>query len=197
MRKISPKYENPLDDYTTKIVELINPFFKKLNFTPNALTTISLITGLYSVYFIKNKKFEKAALFYLISYFFDIQDGNYARKYNMVTVFGDYYDHVKDITVIVLVLYYLYPYYKNNKNAIIIFFILAIGMMSQLGCQEIYYNSNDDENESYTLNITRKFCPIKNKKQICKIMHFTKFLGCGTFIAYTTLAIYYLKNYKT
>ena len=46
-------------------------------------------------FFLKNK--TKVSMFYLDS--FDVLDGNYARNYKMVTQFGDYFDHIKDLIV--------------------------------------------------------------------------------------------------
>ena len=46
-----------------------------------------------------NNNYILACIYYFISYFFDVLDGIYAREYNMVSEFGDYYDHIKDIVV--------------------------------------------------------------------------------------------------
>ena len=33
-----------------------------------------------------------------VGYFFDCMDGHFARKYNMVTEFGDMYDYITDLS---------------------------------------------------------------------------------------------------
>ena len=104
-RKIEEKYENPFDNIIIDFAEKINPIFKKFNFTPNMLTTLSLIFGILSPYFIYIKYYNLAAFFYLLSYMFDCFDGNYARKYNMVTDFGDLYDHIGDLFKYILFIY--------------------------------------------------------------------------------------------
>ena len=45
----------------------------------------------------KNNNKKLIAIILLIFYFMDCLDGHFARKYNMVTVFGDYFDHFVDI----------------------------------------------------------------------------------------------------
>ena len=120
------------------------PIYRKFNMTPNDLTTISLLLGLISIYFFYNKFFILSSLFYFLSYVYDVLDGNYARKYKMVSKFGDLYDHFKDITVNLLLLYVFYNNmtFKNHTNLVIfsfiITFILFITLNLHLGCQEIY-----------------------------------------------------------
>ena len=51
MRKIKKIYENPIDDILIDIAKYLCPYFKKCYITPNNLTTISLITGVLSIFF--------------------------------------------------------------------------------------------------------------------------------------------------
>lgn len=46
MRKIPPSLENPFDNILIYLSEITSPYYKKLNFTPNTLTAISLAFGL-------------------------------------------------------------------------------------------------------------------------------------------------------
>ena len=96
--------EGFVDSIISLISEKTLPKFKKINFTPNGITTLSLIFGLLSVFLFYKKHYYSAALSYFISYIFDCTDGMYARKYNMVTKFGDYYDHIKDVIVYILLI---------------------------------------------------------------------------------------------
>ena len=41
-------------------------------------------------------------LFLMLRWYFDFADGIFARKYNDTTTFGDYYDHIVDITFTIL-----------------------------------------------------------------------------------------------
>lgn len=75
----------------------------------------------------------------------------------MVTVFGDYYDHYSDISKAILILISLYCVDKSKFIMLIPIIILAFVLaMVHIGCQEIYY----DTNESQSLNVTKNMRPI-------------------------------------
>ena len=59
---------------------------------------------------------------------YDVLDGNYAKKYKMVTKFGDLYDHIKDISVNILLVFVFYKYmtFKHNKRLCLILLIITI-----------------------------------------------------------------------
>ena len=118
--KYIQEFNNPLDNFYLNIIEKINPILYKLNFTPNIITTISFILGLLTAYFIYRECYISAGISYFFSYFFDCVDGNFARKYNMTSKFGDYYDHITDCINNLLILYvilssklYSYSFKKN------------------------------------------------------------------------------------
>ena len=58
MRKIDSDYENPIDNVLIDSGIKTLPFFKSIGFTPNLITTLSLIFGLISVFYLHkdNKK---------------------------------------------------------------------------------------------------------------------------------------------
>jgi hypothetical protein len=118
-------------------------------------------------------------------------DGHFARKYKMVTKFGDYYDHFADIVKIILILYVLYNIDSKKFFIIIPFIILFIFLtFVHLGCQELYYDSI----ESDTLSTFKNLCPVYNKDDktsIVNILGITRYVGCGTFTICLMLAIIY------
>ena len=71
MRKIDRKYENPFDNIIIDLTEKSMPIFRYFNCTPNTITTMSLVTGLQSVYFLYHRKIKLSITFYLFQYFFD------------------------------------------------------------------------------------------------------------------------------
>lgn len=189
MRKIDKNYENPIDNILIDIAESLCPYFRKYNYTPNDLTTISLITGILSIFYLYNNLYLESIIYLFLSYFFDIMDGNYARKYNMETHFGDMYDHIKDIIVNVCIfILIIYKTYKINKNVMIIFliiiFIFFVLMNLHLGCQEMIYDNKYNNN---FLHINRVLC-VKKENII-----YTKYVGCGTFYLVIFILIYSLK----
>lgn len=195
MRKIKKEFENPFDNILIDICELVSPFFHKLNFTPNGITTLSLITGLLSCYFLHKNKPYLSVSFLLLSYFFDCLDGFYARKYNMITKFGDCYDHVKDLVVNISLPYILYNRNKhklNRKELIIFIFIFSIYMYTMnihFSLQEMIY---DKPEQSGMLALgTRRYADTKEQAE--KMIAYTRYSGSGTFTLLNMLAVLYLE----
>ena len=159
--------------------------------TPNHLTTLSLIFGLLCIYSFHHQYFIISAILYFISYCYDVLDGNYARKYQMVTKFGDLYDHVKDISVNLLLLYIFYKHmtYKNNTPLLVVTIcitvILLITLNINLGCQEVYVSKKDKKNKSAFLSFTARLC----HKNIYNNLHIFRYFGCGTFIMWICIAL--------
>ena len=184
MRKIDPKYENPFDNLFYIGVENIEGYFKSLNFTPNMITTIGNIFGLVGIYMFFQKKFILAGIFYLIRYFFDCVDGYYARKYNMVTKFGDLYDHISDVFIFVLNLVILRIYYPKFFT---LYDFMIMLLFTYLLFLFIYYQEYKygNPNESSFLDTIKNFIlpqlKIRSNKDFEKNIHWVKYFGCGTF----------------
>jgi hypothetical protein len=49
-RKVDDTLENPIDLILVNITSVLNPYYKSLHFTPNILTTFSLIISLLGLY---------------------------------------------------------------------------------------------------------------------------------------------------
>ena len=191
MTKLDPKYNNPIDNKLYHLAKILNPYFHSLHFTPNGLTTLSLIFGLISCYFLYHNQFVPFALTYCISYYFDCADGAYARTYNMTSNFGDLYDHGKDTSIGILFFYILYKKYNfmKHKCLVLIMLILFLLMNMHLGCQEKMY----DKNESQSLNHCKKLCPAHTKEELENIMPYTRLFGCGTLNMSLIGLVYLLK----
>lgn len=185
MRKIPRKYENPLDNFNIDLMDKTTPFFRSLKFTPNGITTLSLISGLVSIYYLYHHNFWGFAISYYISYLFDCLDGHYARKYKMVSKLGDLYDHTKDVLITISVIFILLFVYRNSPKTKIIFCILTIILFlltcMHLGCQEKLY----PKQESDTLCFSKKLC-ISPETTI----KFTRWFGCGSFVLYIIIFAY-------
>lgn len=195
MRKIPSEYENPLDDLLISISELLNPIFNIMGLTPNLLTTISGIFGLLSVKYLYENNYTYFAATFILSYFFDCCDGNYAREYNMVTDFGDMYDHIKDGIVNILVVI-LMMYKFNIRRSLIIFVILFVIFYTSccvhIGCQERQYEDVNEQKEGgQFLSYFKQLCSIKSN------IKYTRFVGTGTFILFMVVAGWFSinKNY--
>jgi|SaaInlStandDraft_6_1057023.scaffolds.fasta_scaffold10852_3 phosphatidylglycerophosphate synthase len=184
MRKISKDIENPIDNLIIDICEKITPFFRKFDFTPNMITTISLLLGVMSGRFMLDQKYKIASFCFMIAYLFDCLDGFFARKYDMETVFGDFYDHFSDMSKTILVVYLMHkarPELFTRVNILILLGLFAL-MVTHLGCQEQHHNGT----KSPTLAIFKPMCPNKNN------IEYTKWFGVGTFITVLSIAIFSL-----
>lgn len=179
-RKIPVKFEHPLDHLFISLSETLNPFFYALGFNPNGITTLSLVTGLASCYLFHTNKFIFAGILFLVSYFFDCMDGNFARTYKMQTKFGDIYDHIKDILVNILFLYIFYTKKIIPPNIKIAIFVtvvaLFLGMLWHLGCTEKYLIRDKKHNPSNFLNVFTNICKDSDEN-----FEKGKWFGCATF----------------
>jgi len=193
MRKIENKDENPIDNVLIDLCELVSPYFKYWNWTPNHITMLRLLLSIIAIILIVNNNFMGGALLFFVSYFFDCLDGNMARKYKMYSKFGDIFDHIVDlfvnITVIVLVLLKI----RNDRIRVlyvVVILVLLLLMNIAMGCQEkIWDDSKKDKQDEY-LSFLKKMC---YRKEWIK---WTRFFGSGTFIIAVTISILLLKCQK-
>ena len=113
-----------------------------------------------------------------------------ARTYKLTSVFGDYYDHISDVTKITFVLITLYYINPNKFNQLLpVIIVIFIGVAIHLGCQELMYKSN----ESQSLSALKNLCPVEKNDEtmLSKVIKSTRFFGCGTVYATLALCIIY------
>ena len=188
MKKIPDEIDNPIDNVLIKVAEWLCPIFKRTGHTPNTITTYSLITGVLSVYCLYKGYPIAFAFLYTISYFFDCMDGHYARMYNMTSRGGDLYDHIKDVSVYILLLYIVYIKYRKVVRAsdMMIGGIAVFACAVHIGCQQRHL---DKENDDETLDSTKCLCPNKN------MIRYTRWVGMGTFML-VTIAVILMIHYR-
>ena len=186
-RKISRDNENPIDNILYDISGEVIKVFKIFNFTPNMITTISLLITLIGINNIYNGNYKIGAILYFIGYLFDCMDGNYARTYNMTSKFGDYYDHISDLMKIIILIICLYLLKIKRKTKIlfiIIFLIFILLSFIHLGCQE---KNNNEVNDDTILKYLKPLCI--NKENII----YTRYYGVGTLQMIISLFIFNIK----
>ncbi len=185
MRKLHPNQDNPVDNFLIDLADKVCPILYKIGMTPNVITLLSAITGMMAAWILfkyRSQKVWTSIALIIISYWLDCLDGHYARKYNMVTAFGDYLDHICDTIksiALACVLLYINPrlFWKTLPLSV----ILGIMMLSHIGCQERTYCNND---ESDMLSITKNLCPDTDT------IHFTRYFGVGTFMIYECILVW-------
>ncbi|MCD6476739.1 MAG: CDP-alcohol phosphatidyltransferase family protein [Candidatus Aenigmarchaeota archaeon] len=87
-----------LSDFSKKYPRLrklvTSRFLFKIN--PNYITFLAFLMACFAGYFFYISSFILASLFVLLNGFFDILDGEIARKYNINSKLGDFLDHTLD-----------------------------------------------------------------------------------------------------
>jgi phosphatidylglycerophosphate synthase len=189
-RKITREQENPFDNIFIDIAEWLNTnIFRPLNYTPNMITTMSLFLGIVSVILFHYQYYLLSILFFITAYILDCADGNYARKYNMETSFGDYYDHISDMSkgLFILIAVIIHPIPLRTKQILIFVLAILISLsLVHLGCQEGIYNP--DKHDKYdSLSNLKYLCG--NTESSLKYIQYTRYFGTGTLIVYMCLLI--------
>ena len=161
--KVDPKLLHPFESYVYRTLNDYLHYLKPYNITPNHLTTCNIISSIISAYYLYFNNKILSIIFLILSYIFDCADGLYARKYKMVSKFGDYYDHISDLTQYLLYTYILFTKYKfiNYKVLIIIILIQLVLMFSYTGCVENIYSPKSND----TLSFSKQLCFFNNYKE--------------------------------
>ncbi len=180
-KKLLIEHQDVVDFQLDKLVVILNPIFKSINFTPNHITTLSLIFGLITLYLIWEKKCVLAGISYFISYFFDCQDGNYARTYKMYSDFGSLYDHISDAVIIIgLILIFILKDYNNKLRYGIIIGGAIIGILCYKYYlkQEEYYNAKKENKEKEVDMNSMKYLRFFGPGSCALIITFVIMISC-------------------
>lgn len=186
MRKLPYHLENPIDNVLIDLAEWVSPFFKKVRCTPNTITTLSVACTLFSMYLFQSGMYTVSGITSFIGYFFDCLDGHFARKYDMVTEFGDMYDHVSDMGKLALNIGMVAS--KVGSSFVYhfsVFFVLYMMCTIHLSYQESYYGKNDSK---FLAPLKGLFGGVPEK-----MLKWTRYVGCGTFNAVYAM---YLISFK-
>ena len=192
--KIPYKYTDKISYLYYYISSLISPSLKKFSnnkLTPNMITTSRIFVFILSIYNLYIGDYIYSAILLNIYYFMDCLDGYYARKYDMVTVFGDYLDHITDISCYAIVLMIIF--YNFQINYILILLILLFNSLLHIGCEERYIKENDNGSHDNTLNVIRDTCTLKEKK-MKQYLDYGGYFGTGFKFLYISILFVYFKS---
>lgn len=184
-------HEHPIDNAIINSFENIRPTLYQNKVIPNHLTFISIIFGILSIYFLYNNNRILAAIFYLISYIFDVFDGNYARFYNMETVFGDLLDHISDLFVFISIIYLIFR--KNFKHKLIWIILLIINIIL------LFFHIYNQEKEydqlhmTPTLNLINTFVDKFNLQHLIPNIEITRYFSAPNITLFVIIMILFAK----
>jgi phosphatidylglycerophosphate synthase len=186
--KLPHYYDDPVDLFYKKYIDIINPHFKDAGMTPNMITSISLAFGLLACYLYYKSCYISAALAYIVSYFFDTMDGYFARIYDMGSVFGSYYDSISDNAVALLLLFLLYKNPSINGTVkiamVLVISLYVFGTAYHVSCQEKYVKKTNEKHVSEGLAFLDKI-QCSNSEN----MKYSRFFGTGVTSLVIALAI--------
>ena len=170
-----PQYVKPglgyVDGFVTSSILPTIPFWKRVGFTPNNLTFLGMISSGLCVWFLHTRNPAAAILFLLVRWYCDYADGLLARRYNLTSTFGDWFDHVVDVLFFigVVVVLVLSEYKKgtgnwclDNLRIILLSVLLAFtaAFVVQTGCVERRHNPVKANNKQETsISRLRILCP--------------------------------------
>lgn len=195
MRKLPEHAECPIDNWIYIVVEYAAPYFYQWGWTPNMITTLSNVFGILAAYLIYKRKFGIAAIAFLLAYVLDCLDGYVARKYDMVTVFGDLYDHFSDLAKVFIVFFVLWRIDAKLFVMVFLIYLCFLGLQCvHFGHKELYYCTinNCQTPESEFLWTFTHLCDLEDrtdKDEILEKMRYTRHFGCGTATAYMVMVI--------
>lgn len=192
MSKLEEIHENPIDILCGKFSAAVTPVFRGWGWTPNMVTTLSVIASAMAVKSVYQGNQKLAFVVWaILSYLFDCVDGYMARTYDMCTKFGDFYDHFSDWVYFIALfgVAFLVRGLKAEYQPYRMWFFGAIalatvGMMVHMGLQEwVYREDSGADDQGPTLNyfarVAKGICSFDPKDCIQN----SRFLGTGTFVA--------------
>jgi phosphatidylglycerophosphate synthase len=188
VNKIASFYECPADVVLLRFIDTHLYTYYKLGFTPNMITTISILCGILAAYLIFQSQYVGSVIFFTLAYYFDCVDGKLARRYHMATPFGDWYDHFGDLFKFIVVSGALF-YNRKQPHSLVqnifkqILLVMAFMMVIHLGYQETLYGNE----ESISLNMLKRL--VHFDPDPMQTIHFTKHFGTGNFILFFIILI--------
>jgi len=90
--------------YETKF-KILGKKVAKLGITPNQLTLLSIVPGVFSCYFFSEREIAVGVIFMLLSFFIDALDGSLARATGIITKTGKILDPVVDRYIEFLIIF--------------------------------------------------------------------------------------------
>lgn len=168
-----------------RICEPCAPILKSTNHTANLISTYGCIFMIGALYNLYNDNIFRFSTYFWISYVLDCLDGYYARRYNMVTKFGDIFEHVRDVlSLLFIVCICCYKYHVNMQ--VIMITLIACG----LTCINVACVQNRFVDRSYdeTLDIFKCVCFHNRLHDI------SMYYGVGMFMFTVQLLILYLSG---
>lgn len=140
-----------LDKYITyPIAKIIAPFLYNFGIKPNHVTISNIFFRIFIINKMINNDLNNLLYFLIFSHFLDTLDGTIARKYNLVSEFGEFIDQLSDKIFwgcTILLTLYKCKNIENRFNQIVLFSLLILSVI--LLCE---FGDNCFLNDSMEMN---------------------------------------------
>ena len=116
------------------------PCWHSFGATPNVLTTLGLACSALCVYHLYHGRAALSIAFLALRCYFDYADGLLARKYDLMSDFGCYYDHTVDALFAAAFAAVVVARSKHRVLHLSLFVAFGAAMTVQMGCIEKDYH---------------------------------------------------------
>ena len=178
----------------------INNFSKNnVKIKPNDITTVGLLLNAVALVNLLHNEFILFIIFFIMSYFCDILDGKYAKKYNMETPFGKYYDRIADWIKVMSVYFGFSCLYKNKIGLTECLLVGIILIMCNIHFSikknvEKQFNIKDEKSNIF-VEYWIKYVNIFKDLDLISIGKYTKYFDESLTIFYLVIIMSYI-HYK-
>jgi phosphatidylglycerophosphate synthase len=91
------KHTHPVDALIVRYShEVVTTMRQGLRLTPNLVTLLSLLSGLLALWMLARRQLVAFTALAVLSYYFDVLDGEMARRYRIFSPYGEAFDHISD-----------------------------------------------------------------------------------------------------
>ena len=186
--------DSPLEKIFLRISENLSHSLKKINTQPNNITTVGLLSTLFGIYFLFEGSLVCCIIFSLIGQFCDSLDGYYAKKFNMETTLGHYYDHVVDGIKLLGLLYAIHLRFSTRIKDIHINLLLLICFFSNINLAvKIRLKKINNQDYNTSLEPWNKLGSlIGNENNLIQLSNISRFFDETSILLYILFFIFYI-----
>jgi phosphatidylglycerophosphate synthase len=133
----------------------VAPWFKATGHTANLISIYGTVLTLGALWYLWKDDMLRFSVYFWLAYLFDCLDGYFARKYDMVTTFGDVFEHVRDTVSLLLMMMICVYNYIITKPIILMTIVSSILTGIHVGCvQQRFIDRSYEE----TLDLLKGLC---------------------------------------
>ena len=189
---IAPHLEEPMVKAYYRTARTIA---RSVKIHPNIISLARLVIMIWLTWsFYKGKHVVIAALALQVCFFLDHLDGEMARMHNLVTPFGDYLDHILDVTYGWPLIFVLGSKLRRKKSFWPVMLLVGAATATStlvIACQEILLSKHDPENASKSLKISHRLCP----RWVGRHLHILRYFGMGALNLVVGASMIYARYY--